>query len=483
MATVFLTLGLVFGILFTFLTPPFQVPDEPAHFFRAYAISEGSLRIHTYGGVPAQALPASLPAFAGELTGARIRDRKQHITPAQIKASMRHRFESDRRVLAIIPAGRPGPVAFTAGGYTPLLYAPAALTIGAMRLLDAPLLVAFYLSRCVNLLISLALCYLAIRLAPFGKTILAAVGLLPMIVVLRSSLSLDSILIGLALLMFAVTLRHSSPQTHAPPRAVAAALVMSFLIAAAKPIYLLMPALALVMSYGRSGPRRSGSLYAAVLLTISLAAVVSVVWVAAPLHESSQTPPALHWNAQSMSQELRPLDEPGVDLKQQALGIVRSPLEFVTLAAQEYWNRSGELRETFVGRFGWLDTVLPATVQAVVLLFLILAGLTDGRPDLTLTLRQRVILAGVFAGTLLVTSAVLYVVWTPVGATRIEGVQGRYLIPVAPAFLLLLTNRRLALLLSPSHRAILLAMIALIALLVSAWATAARFYGFVAPPV
>jgi hypothetical protein len=37
----FLAASLTFGGVLVFLTPPFQVPDEPGHFFRAYALTEG----------------------------------------------------------------------------------------------------------------------------------------------------------------------------------------------------------------------------------------------------------------------------------------------------------------------------------------------------------------------------------------------------------------------------------------------------------
>src|ERR1700685_264893 len=61
---VFPILALVFGLSLSFLTAPFQAPDEPAHFFRAYQISEGAFlpqyRDHRGGGE----LPASLAEVA-----------------------------------------------------------------------------------------------------------------------------------------------------------------------------------------------------------------------------------------------------------------------------------------------------------------------------------------------------------------------------------------------------------------------------------
>ena len=40
--TKFLKIGLVFGLLFVFIVPPFQVPDEFDHFFKAYLVSKGN---------------------------------------------------------------------------------------------------------------------------------------------------------------------------------------------------------------------------------------------------------------------------------------------------------------------------------------------------------------------------------------------------------------------------------------------------------
>ena len=37
----FLLTALTFGLLVIFITPPFQVPDEINHFYRAWQLSEG----------------------------------------------------------------------------------------------------------------------------------------------------------------------------------------------------------------------------------------------------------------------------------------------------------------------------------------------------------------------------------------------------------------------------------------------------------
>ncbi len=56
----FLFCGLLFGLIFLIITPPFQTPDELSHFYRAYQISEGDFiginKDHRVGGY----LPVSL---------------------------------------------------------------------------------------------------------------------------------------------------------------------------------------------------------------------------------------------------------------------------------------------------------------------------------------------------------------------------------------------------------------------------------------
>src|SRR4051812_39190254 len=37
----FLLVAIPFGLLFIIINPPFQVPDEPHHFYKAWQISEG----------------------------------------------------------------------------------------------------------------------------------------------------------------------------------------------------------------------------------------------------------------------------------------------------------------------------------------------------------------------------------------------------------------------------------------------------------
>jgi hypothetical protein len=50
---------------------------------------------------------------------------------------------------------------------------------------------------------------------------------------------------------------------------------------------------------------------------------------------------------------------------------------------------------------------------------------------------------GIFILVVVLLETAIYILWTPVGFPNVEGVQGRYFIPLAPLFFLVFVNNRL----------------------------------------
>src|SRR4028119_531544 len=93
----FLLAGLLFGLAFAVVTPPFQAPDEPAHFYRSYAISEGDLLGRRLGGEWGAMLPASLRALDTELRGDLPGRPELKIRPETILRALRVPLAAERR--------------------------------------------------------------------------------------------------------------------------------------------------------------------------------------------------------------------------------------------------------------------------------------------------------------------------------------------------------------------------------------------------
>lgn len=60
-------IGLLVGVTFAVLFPPFTIGDEPGHFFRAYVVSTGELGVSLRPGAAGGMVPESLPILVQKL--------------------------------------------------------------------------------------------------------------------------------------------------------------------------------------------------------------------------------------------------------------------------------------------------------------------------------------------------------------------------------------------------------------------------------
>ncbi len=210
-------------------------------------------------------------------------------------------------------------------------------------------------------------------------------------------------------------------------------LATAFLLAAAKGVYFLLDLLVflvppVVRARGRvaggARARAAASLWAGGLAAAVAGAGISV-WVTHRL--ASLAPPRL-----------------GVHPEAQLRGVLAAPLHFVGLAAGDYVHHLPRYGAGFVGIFGWLDTPLPRPAMVLWGLLLLAAALTGGDPALALAAWQRQLAAAITGAALLLLSLSQYVIWTPLGAGFVDGLQGRYFLPLAPVAAILFYNRRLA---------------------------------------
>src|SRR6185369_10885035 len=101
----------------------------------------------------------------------------------------------------------------------PVPYLPQALAALVGRELRLPVLSLFYLCRLTNLLASLAIAWVAVRVAPLYRWLFALLALDPMALFLRSSLSADAPIDAVALLLVAAVLALAVEPAGEDPRA------------------------------------------------------------------------------------------------------------------------------------------------------------------------------------------------------------------------------------------------------------------------
>ncbi|NIE65472.1 DUF2142 domain-containing protein [Burkholderia sp. Ax-1719] len=415
LAWLYVGYALTTGLFLVLATPPFQTPDSVNHFFRAVQISEGHLLSERAGNTSGGPMDASLVDFSDmfhPLAG--HQDVKMN---AQLQAQSDGRqWGGERRVVEF-----PGTAIYPAYAYL-----PQAITVAFARAAHVSVSSTYRLTCIVDLLVSVALTVAALRLGRRTALWIFAVGLLPSTLMLYSSVSQEVLLLPVCFLLIAALDRafdDGRPIGYAP-------LVLAALAAAAcvtaRPPYLgflllgLCPALAWASGNGAyAGTRRIGLLLAAAIVSIAVVSVGSIsAWapVPPPRSESGQIAFVLH-----------------------------HPFEIPRIAVATLHQNARFYFESMIGVLGWLDTHMHRDYYRVAgLMAAALAVVTLlERRAVTRVFRRvdRAIVAIVLLVCVAMIFAALYVSWTPVGQRIVEGVQGRYFLPLLPLLALLLPQR------------------------------------------
>jgi len=124
-----------------------------------------------------------------------------------------------------------------------------------------------------------------------------------------------------------------------------------------------------------------------------------------------------------------------VNSSQQSAIVLGSPLHFLNLVYSTIYTDIRFFFETTLFKPGWLNDSLPALWYAFLVVGMVLF-VRNEEEEVPLSRRQRYIILGVFLVNFFALFYAMYTGWTKVGATRIMGVQGRYLLAFLPLLLL-----------------------------------------------
>lgn len=442
-----LVAGLLYGLGFAVVTPPFQVADEPAHFLRAYRLSEGRLDLvfKPEGGF------AEIPANVYSVAIALLDDLPFHpqrkIAPATILAAFDVPLAPERRTRAQFANSLQYP-------FVP--YLPQALGVAAGRAVGAPPLAMLYLARLANLLAGTLMVCFAVRRLPAFQWFAVMVALTPMALSLRASASADVTSTGAAFLLAAGVAGMAWGGEAARRSDLALVLASSVVLCASKAVYAPLAFLVILIPAVRFPTGRRGP-FLLLHSVISLAAAASGV-------ASNQAVGIIRYDA-------------AVDAGRQIHHALLHPFGFLQVLANDYVIHGSWYFAQFVGQLGWLDTKLPMAYLLTYLGVLLAMILVDASPRIEVRSWQRWLVACLTLSAMVLISASQYAAWTPLGANYIEGIQGRYFIPLAPAAVWVFHGRKLVERAGFRGPGVLLAGFSLLSFGISVWALVERFYG------
>jgi hypothetical protein len=386
----FLIYALPSVIALSIIMPPFQVADELAHIERADQISRGRMISDRLGGtvdgswVVIGALYQNMPFHPGV---------KQTVALAREAGAIRWSGPKDYVNFQSIAQ------------YGPLLYAPQVIGVQFGRLAGISLARTLVAARVINGFAACVVGFLALSICRRGRALTFATLLLPMTLSEFGSASQDALLISLSILVVAMASRTLTEQR---PASTAEFAVFAFIVVAttvARPPQLALAFLAPAFIGSRDPAWRSKGLIAAV------AVGTVILWMRIL---SGLTPPVPHDHS----------------LSGQFQRLFADPLLLLAVMMNTFAKYGRWLLMTLVGDLGWTDTLMPTWYYRTAAGAMVIAMIAPGN-------RGRVLWPGAlglltFVGLVTALCAALYVTWTPVGQTTINGMQGRYILGVLP---------------------------------------------------
>jgi len=402
---VFPVLALVFGALLVFWVPPFQSPDEPAHFFRAYQVSEGVFFPEREDGRLGGDLPVSLVQVRDSFSNLKM-NYDARVPKGLVSNCLELPLLSGARGLTDFP---------NTAIYAPTAFLPQAAAILLLRPLGASPLLLLYGARLANLLVWVLLVWSAIRLMPFLKNTLTVLALLPASLALAASANADVVTNGLSWWLVASfsALAHARAATVRQLAALAVVCANKLIV-----LPLVLPGFR-----GAAMPRRA--------LLAGVALLAALGW--SRLAQSWFIPydaynPAFR-DAQTLNEGVDPL-------RQQAF-MLENPLYFAKIAATSAIKALPSTAAHLVGKFGWEKNYLSPLWLALLWLTVAATLVTEKNP---LSMPRRLLAVLVFGLYAALFAITMYALWCPVGATEVTNFQGRYFVPVLPVLALALAG-------------------------------------------
>lgn len=309
-------------------------------------------------------------------------------------------------------------------------YLPMSAGLFLGRIVSLPFVWCIMLAKFCNLLFYTLLGYLAVRIARQGKILVAALGLLPNCLFAACVFSYDSAVNGFLLLAMVMTtnllLERRTKITWLETLLVLGAFILG---STAKLIYILMALVLVFLGKDRFGSRLRELLFKASVIAVCGFMVYTIFFPPVSASSNYELIGNLSYAADTRAQGSNVLGQIGY--------MMEHPFAYIRLLLA---SMAGDLLYYLAGRKEFLDYGYLGGLS-VVWMWLGLPALTaaavfapQGERRRKLADRYRILYIAMILGVSAVIWTSMYISFTAVGSSTIEGVQGRYFLPLLLPF-------------------------------------------------
>jgi uncharacterized membrane protein len=404
----------VLFVLYALIKPPFAGPDEFAHFYRAYQISEGQFRPE----IKDQRIGGSLPICLVEMHRHYFPYTFLNDTPFD-SGSFLYLFSipssTEKRVFIDFP---------NTATYSPITYLVHAGVIYLTRQMHGSLGMAYYGSRCVVFLLYLFLMYRAIRRLPCFKWAFCFFLLLPTQLYLLNTFSMDPLNTVLCCVFVSYFLEDYSGQKKINPKRFVCYLMTLILVSVVKYVFVLIAFLLVFLKAKQFG----GSKQKWGLLAIGCVLCVASLIVSTQMVENNLIP-FEQYNKDYLGTGY---SSPGVNYAQQKNYLLLHPEIIPSLLKETFHVHHSFYIRSFVCGLGAYMELTDDDLSSIILITLLFIGHLFTKEEVHIDWRLRLASLIIFLSVALLIMLSQYLLWSPVQFPFINGVQGRYFIALLP---------------------------------------------------
>lgn len=401
---VFLGISLVVGLILVFINVPQIRYDEHAHFWRAYEISKGNIISRT-----SNTLPNSVISLFEREDGSYPNKEMNYDT---IKEKINDPLNpQDER---IFPVG-------ATGSLTPISYIPQVIGVTIGRLLQLSPIVILWLGRITNLLAYIGLIFVAIKIIPSEKwkSIIMIIALFPMSMNLAATVSPDTVIIGFTLLAISYAMYLKFEIEKIGLKQIAIFGILCMVPTVCKIVYFPLGLLVLLFPKEKFENKTKRN----------LSYILTPILIFIPYFILNKI----------------------VGLGDYAIAIRTNMMEQCLFTASDIVRDCGIAINTMYSEFslylfemigGWNTIELVSIIILGILLFEMFVK-TEENEKYKFCKKDNIVFAIICLIEILGVVAAMYLGWTQAKQTVVEGVQGRYFLPVLPLICIILSRDKI----------------------------------------
>jgi len=389
------------GMLYLVGIPFGSVPDEGVHFKRAYEISNGDLVSHRLSdGRVGNELDSNIDLIYMD------KHYYELIDMFNIKSSGKLTEQWFDNVAL----------------YSFVCYIPQTLGILVGKVLNLSLIMQAYLGRICNFILFIILGYFSIKLIPVKKNFVFFISFLPIVLQEAVSLSADSMTISVSIFLICYIVYLKNSKKKITNLNLFILLISSIVLSLCKIVYLPLVFLVFLIPKNKFISVKSKYIWLSIIILICV--FLNLYWL-------------------SISSTFLP-DNDNINSSLQLKNILGNPIKYIYVIANTYMGHFGSYLGQALGKNLGPQVIHFTDIYYIPLLLIFSLHLIfDSSSKKIFTINEKIYIGIILVGIILLISTSLYLQWTPLNNKSIEGIQGRYFIPLFIPLSLLISNFKL----------------------------------------